>query len=128
MINVIPRSARQADDHLMNALRVTPLIVSALLMGAHFFRSGNLPLVVVILLAPLLLLLRSRWSVVALQIALVIAAVEWIRTAMTIARERAAAGTPATRMFVILGCAAAFTALAALPLRRFAGPPTDRGR
>jgi hypothetical protein len=48
---------------------------------------------------------------------LVIATIEWLRTAFEIANERAATGAPATRMFVILGSVAIFTVLSALPLR-----------
>jgi len=102
---------------MMRVLRVVPLIVSALLMAVHFLRSGNVAVVVLILCAPLLLLTRQRWSVVALQIALAAAAIEWVRIALAIARERAAAGAPSTRMFVILGSVALFTALSAWPLR-----------
>lgn len=76
--------------------------------------------VALILCAPLLLLVRRRWAVVALQIGLALAALEWIRTALAIAHERAALGAPTTRMFVILGAVALFTAVSALPLRRFA--------
>jgi len=85
-------------------------------MAAHFLRGGNVTMVVLILCAPLLLLVRRRWSVIALKAALGLAAIEWIRIAVGIANERAASGAPSTRMFVILGAVALFTALSALPL------------
>lgn len=98
-------------------MRVIPLVLSSILMAAHFLRTGNIAIVIVILCAPLLLLTKQRWSAIALQIALGIAALEWVRTAFTIASERAATGAPTTRMFVILFCVAAFTAASAVPLR-----------
>src|SRR5947209_4089301 len=101
----------------MKLLRLLPLLLSAVVMAAHFLRTGNLLIVALILCAPLLLLTRRRSAVVALQIGLGIAALEWIRTALTIAHERAAIGAPTTRMFVILGAVALFTAISALPLR-----------
>ena len=102
------------------ALRLTPLIFSALLIAAHFFREGNYGFVVFALVVPLMLAARARWAVVAVQLLLGLAAVEWIRTAFAIAHERAAFGAPTTRMFAILGSVALFTALSALPLRKIA--------
>ena len=99
-------------------MRYFPLALSSLVLAAHFFRAGNYGFVAFVLVAPLLLLTRTRWSVVAVQVMLAFAAAEWVRTALAIARERAALGAPATRMFVILGGVALFTLLSALPLRR----------
>lgn len=106
----------------MRFLRLLPLLLSALVLGAHFLRSGNVVAVAIILCAPLLVLARRRWAIVALQIGLGLASIEWIRTALSIARERAAIGAPTARMFAILGAVAVFTAAAALPLRRLATP------
>ena len=99
-------------------MRYLPLALSALVLAAHFFRAGNFGFVAFVLIVPFLLLTRTRWSVIAVQAMLALAAAEWIRTAMTIARERAALGAPSTRMFVILGSVALFTLLSAIPLRR----------
>ena len=107
---------------MKTALRLLPLIVSALIMAAHFFREANYGFVIFALVVPLLLITRQRWAVLAVQLLLALAAVEWIRTAVSIAHERAAFGAPTTRMFVILGSVALFTALSALPLRKIAAP------
>jgi hypothetical protein len=105
---------------MKTALRLTPLILSALVIAAHFFREANDGFVVFALVVPLLLITRAKWAVVAVQLLLALAAVEWIRTAFAIAHERAAFGAPTTRMFAILGSVALFTALSALPLRKVA--------
>jgi hypothetical protein len=101
----------------MRAIRFVPLGLSAVLLAAHFLRSGNIALVVLCLTAPLVLVARTRWSVIVVQGLLIVAAGEWIRTALLIAQERTAAGAPVARMFVILGIVAAVTLLSALPLR-----------
>ncbi len=99
-------------------MRYLPLALSALVLAAHFFRAGNFGFVAFVVIVPFLLLTKTRWSVIAVQALLALAAAEWIRTAMAIARERAALGAPSTRMFVILGSVALFTLLSAIPLRR----------
>ena len=114
MILVIPRGLRR-NDH--EGVKFVPLAVSSLLIAAHFLRTGNIVVTIGCLAAPLLLLIRKPVVRIAIQVMLVIAAVEWLRTAFTIAQERAASGAPATRMFVILGSVALFTLLSAIPLR-----------
>ena len=99
-------------------MRYLPLALSSLVLAAHFFRAGNYGFVALVLIAPFLLLTKTRWAVIAVQGMLALAAAEWIRTALAIARERAALGAASTRMFVILGGVALFTLLSALPLRR----------
>jgi len=98
-------------------VRFVPIAVSSLLTAAHFLRGGNILVTIACLAVPLLLLIRRPAVRIGVQIMLVIAAVEWVRTAFMIAQERAASGAPVTRMFVILGGVALFTLLSALPLR-----------
>lgn len=98
-------------------MRYVPAIVSALVMGAHFLRGGNIVLVVVALAAPFLLLTRRAWAVRAVQVGLLASAVMWFATAVRIGEVRRAIGAPSTRMFLILGAVAIFTALSALPLQ-----------
>ena len=97
-------------------LRVLPLSLSALLLAAHFYHAGSNILVTIALATPLLLLARRWWAVASVQIALFVAAAEWIRTALAIAAVRELMGAPAGRMLLILGCVAVFTALSAIPL------------
>ncbi len=117
-----------------------PAVLSFLLLGAHFLRDGSVALLVVSLMVPLVLLIRRRWVARAVQVMLVIAALEWVWTAIVLAEERMAAGEPWQRMAVILGGVALWTACSALlfetpPLRRrYCGvkaegerPDTDAG-
>ena len=99
-------------------MRYVPVALSAILLGAHFLRDGEIAFVAILLSLPFLLLVRKRWAVRVVQAALVAGSLMWIATAIRIGETRQAIGAPSTRMFAILGGVAAFTALAALPLQR----------
>ena len=98
----------------MNVVRLSPALLSALLLAAHFSRADNFPLVLISLLAPLLLLLKRPWVARAFQVALVVGALEWVRSLLAIAHTRQALGEPWLRMAVILGVVALVTASSAL--------------
>ena len=95
-------------------LRALPVVLSAVVLAAHFYRSRNLPLVALSLALPLLLLPRERWSARAVQAGLVLGGLEWIRTLAFFAGQRMETGRPWGRLAVILGVVAALTALSAL--------------
>jgi hypothetical protein len=98
----------------MNLIRVIPLLLSFLLLAAHFYRAGLPVLSVACALFPALLLVKKSWVPVVVQTALLLAALEWIRTLMAVAQIRMEFGQPWTRMAIILGCVALFTGLSAL--------------
>lgn len=97
-------------------LRISLYIVAALLVGAHFLRAGNLPLVALCLATPLLFLYRKRWSLIALQFLAYCAAGTWIGVAIRLVQLREQLGQPWTVAVVILGSVALFTLLAGLLL------------
>jgi hypothetical protein len=97
----------------MNALRLTPVFLSALLFAAHFSRAGNLLMTVVSLAAPAILLIRRPWIARTAQVALMLGALEWVRTLIAIAARRQEMGEPWLRMAVILGIVALVTAVSA---------------
>jgi hypothetical protein len=88
-----------------------------LVLGAHFFRSGNLPLVAVALVFLPLLFVPRRWAARTIQAGLVIGAMEWIRTLAAFAGQRRAMGLPYTRLAIILGGVALATAACLLVFR-----------
>ena len=101
-------------------LYVLLIILSFLVLGAHFLRVGALPLVALSLFLPFLLLLSPRpWVARVLQVALVLAGLEWLRTMFTLIAGRQASGDPWVRMAVILGVVAlmAFVSAATFQLR-----------
>ena len=91
--------------------------LALLLLGAHFFRAGLVPLAAACAAMLVLLLVRAPWSARVLQGALALGTLEWLRTAWVFAAARAAADLPYTRLLVILGSVALLTALAAWLLR-----------
>ena len=101
----------------MNLLRLLPVILSMLLLAAHFYRAGLLPLTVLCLALPLLLLLRRAWVPLLFQAVLVLGALEWLRALYGFAAMRIAFGEPWARLAVILGAVALFTGLSGLVFR-----------
>lgn len=98
----------------MNILKLLPIIMSAVLLGAHFYRAGLIPLVVLSLLYPVLLFFRRVWAVRLVQIILVLGALEWVRTLLILVGERRAEGQPWARLAIIIGLVAVFTGCSAL--------------
>jgi len=108
----------------MNVVRLIPVFLSALLLAAHFFRAGVYPLVAAALALPFVLVIPRRWSARGVQVVLVLGAAEWVRTAWVLVAARQADGRPWTRMAIILGSAAVFTAASGLVF--LLGPLKDR--
>jgi len=101
----------------LSLLRLLPVLISFLLVAAHFFRSGQVIFVTLVLCMPLLLLVRQSWVPRVIQVVLLLAAIEWLRTLIDIAQLRMHIGEPWMRMAVILGAVALFTAASGLVLR-----------
>ena len=101
----------------MNFLRLTPVFISFLLLAAHFLRAGQTVVVVVLLALLFLLLLKKYWVPWVIQLTLLLGALEWVRTLVSVAQVRIGAEMPWTRMAVILGAVALFTALSCLVFR-----------
>ena len=98
----------------MNALKLSPVYISALLMAAHFFRLGVDSIVIICICFPFLLLLKTKWAARIIQIVLFIGAMEWVRALYSLASLRMSAGEPWVRLVLILGGVALFTGLSAL--------------
>lgn len=101
----------------MMFLRLVPVVVSCLLLAAHFSRGGVLLLSLACLALPGLLLARAAWVPRVFQVILVLGGLEWIRRAIVLRGERIAAGEDWARMALILGVVAAFTMVSALVFR-----------
>lgn len=97
-------------------LRIIPLILSSLLLSAHFYRHYNYPMMVISIIVPLLLLIKKRRILIVIQLFSLAGAGVWINTIVTIADERKSIGEPWIRMAVILGAVAAFTLASGLML------------
>ena len=98
----------------MAVVRLIPVIISLLLLGAHFSRADMIIPVIVCLLFIPLLFIRRTWVARLIQAVLLLGAAEWIRTTILIVRDRQSAGESWTRLVIILGVVALITGLSAL--------------
>jgi hypothetical protein len=116
----------------MNFLKLIPVVLSFLLLTAHFYRAGNEWLAGAVLLLPLVLFVRQSWVPRVIQLTLLVGAAEWLRTLWFIAQMRMQFEMPWTRLAIILGGVALFTALSGLVFfsrslrRRYANPEIIR--
>jgi NAD-dependent dihydropyrimidine dehydrogenase PreA subunit len=98
----------------LNFIRFFPVGLSSIIMAAHFSRANQTGLALVCLLLPFLLFIKRRWVVKVFQVLLLIGTIEWIATTLRIVHIRQAQGQAWTRLLIILGSVALFTALSAL--------------
>jgi hypothetical protein len=111
------------------ALLLAPVVLSLLVLAAHFLRAGNPPLMLVSLGLLALLGVRRPWARRALQTALALGAIEWVRALVEGVNRREMEGQDWHRLAIILGAVAAVAvvavlALEAAPVRaRFIRPP-----
>ncbi len=98
----------------MAAVLIIPVVLSFVVLAAHFLRAGSLLIVAICLAFPLLLLVRKCWISRIIQIALVLGAVEWLLTTMQIVHERQEDGRPWMRAGIIFGVVMLWTLGSAL--------------
>ncbi|MBI4848619.1 MAG: hypothetical protein HY808_08620 [Nitrospirae bacterium] len=101
----------------MNFVRLLPVILSLLLLGAHFFRAQIIILILLVLALLLILLIRRSWVPKLVQTALALGGIEWVRTLIAFVKMRQAEGVPWMRLALILGGVAAFTVCSGLVFR-----------
>ncbi len=94
--------------------RLLPVFFSSLLITAHFFRAGALLPAAICLWMPFFLIIRRPWSVRAVQVFLLLASFEWMRTLFYHVEWRMESGMPWLRLAIILGVVAAITGGSAL--------------
>lgn len=99
---------------MKKVLLYIPIVLSLVVLAAHFLRYGSSIGVFAALLLIGLLFLRQPWVPRVMQVVLVLGTIEWLRTMYEIAHMRSLHGQPYGRMLVILGIVAAVTLCAAL--------------
>lgn len=95
-------------------MSLLPILLSLLLLGAHFFRAGNYPLVGAVIVLLVVVWIRKPWVARVLQVALLLGGVEWARSLFEIAQRRMQEGQPYLRLIAILGSVTLITAGSAL--------------
>ena len=90
------------------------IVLSLAVLGAHFLRDGNTPLVAACLILIALLPVRHLLVARLVQAALVLGSLEWLWTLYRLVEVRVAFGQPHARMTVIIVVVAAVTFCSAL--------------
>jgi hypothetical protein len=98
----------------VNIVRLLPVIISFGLLAAHFSRAGILPLMILSLIVPFILLVKKAWVARIVQVLLLLGGFEWIRAMLGYIEARKAIGDDWSRLAIILGAVALFTALSSL--------------
>jgi len=94
--------------------QLVPVILSLLVLGAHFFRNGEMFLVLGTLGVIGCLSARRPWVPRVAQMVLLLGCIEQVRTLVVLASERRSHGEPFLRLAIILGAVALVTGLSAL--------------
>ena len=90
-------------------LRILPLIISAVILAAHFLRSYSLVPMALCLIAPFLLFIKQRWVLVIFQGLSVFAAGIWLIALYGIIQDRNYQGRSWLASGIILGLVIIFT-------------------
>ncbi len=98
----------------MIILKLSPVIISLLILGAHFYRASLFPFLLYSIILSFLLYKKNNWVARSIQLFLIIGSMEWIRTLIVFIDTRITIGQSWTRLAVILGSVALFTGLSAL--------------
>lgn len=101
----------------MNVFRLIPVILSFLLLGAHFSRDNMTLLMAISLAFPFLLFLKKSWVPKLFQTILILGALEWLRSLYFYIQAYEDSSQSWTRLLLIIGAVASFTALSALVFR-----------
>ncbi len=97
--------------------RFVPVVISSLLIAAHFQRAGMSFVTIICLLIPFSLFYTHPLSMRLVQFYLVLASLEWIRTLYYLVQLRMDHGMEWTRLAVIIGSVALFTLCSAFVFR-----------
>ena len=101
----------------MSVLYLFPSITGLVLLGLHFFRNDNTFAMYLSVLVIFLVFVRRPWAARTLQTFLIIGAIEWVRTTVSLVIVRNENGEPFLRLAIILGAVALFTLFSALVFR-----------
>lgn len=94
--------------------RLIPVIISCLILAAHFFRADFLPLTIICFIVAFLPFYKASWMPRFMQWFLILGSLEWLRTLVVFVNERIDIGQPWMRLVIILGSVALFTLLSTL--------------
>jgi hypothetical protein len=111
------RTPAAADSATAPYLSLLPAVLALAVLAAHFYRAGLGFLLPVCVGLVLLMAVRLAWVPRVVTAALVLAALEWLRTLVVLADARLEAGQSWLRLVAVLGLVLLLTLAAAWPLR-----------
>ena len=98
---------------IARSLLYIPIVLSLVILGAHFLRYDNVIGVGAAAVTIALLFVRQPWAARLVQVVLVVGALEWAYTLYRLVQVRMALEQPFARLAVILGVVIAITLLSA---------------
>ncbi len=96
--------------------RVVLIILSYILLSAHFLRDGEIALTLFYLFIPFLLFIKKRWSIIVVQIFTYGGVLVWFYTLYVLINVRMSLGIPWVRMAIILVAVIILTLISGLLL------------
>lgn len=91
-----------------------PVILSFLLLVAHFSRNDQYLFMIISVLIPFLLWIKKTWAKTLVQAALVLGAFSWVWSTLDYIEIRKAMGEDYQRLAIILFSVAGFTLISAI--------------
>lgn len=91
-----------------------PVILSSLIISAHFYRNAFVIVSIICLLSPLLLLFRKRWIPKLMTFLLILFTLEWVRTMLSYIDEYKLQERSYSKLVVILLLVILFTLLSSI--------------
>jgi hypothetical protein len=91
-----------------------PVILSSLIISAHFYRNDFVIVSIICLLSPLLLLFRKRWIPKLMTFLLILFTLEWVRTMLSYVDEYKLQERSYNKLVVILLLVILFTLLSSI--------------
>ncbi|GLP94716.1 hypothetical protein [Paraferrimonas sedimenticola] len=88
------------------------IVLAYVLLAAHFLRYGNLAVVIVSAVAPLLYFVKAQWSDRVIQLGLIAAIMVWLQTSWQLISMRIAFDSDYTRLAIIMAAVVGFNLLA----------------
>jgi len=99
---------------MKKVLLYIPIVLSLVVLGAHFMRYGSTLGVIGAAGLIILLFVRQWWVARVVQVALVLGAIEWLHTLYEMVQMRMAFEQPYSRLMLILGTVIVVTLVSAL--------------
>jgi len=98
-------------------LWITPVVLSSLLISAHFLRHGRLLLMGLGLVPLVALLIPRPWAVRLIQVILLLATLTWVHTTYFLLVLRIRMGLSYGKLLMIMGSVTLFTFLSVFVFR-----------